>query len=170
VQRSTGQFGVARAQGKGIPRPRRATERAKTWLGSVFSNRIAYLGGRVTPFLIVGLGGFLGANLRFLVGGWAADRFGIAFPLGTLLINVTGCFVIGFFLTLATERLIAPPSLRLFFVTGFLGAYTTFSTFAFESVALMETRALVFAAANLVGSVLLGIAAVILGIIIARVI
>ena len=55
-------------------------------------------------------------------------------------------------------------------VTGFLGAYTTFSTFAFESVALMETRALVFAAANLVGSVLLGIAAVILGIIIARVI
>ena len=122
----------------------------------------------MTPLLVIGLGGFLGANCRFLIGGWAADRFGVTFPFGTLLINVTGCFVIGLFLTLVTERLVAPPSLRLFFVTGFLGAYTTFSTFAFESVSLMESRALLFAAANLLGSVILGVVAVIAGIMIAR--
>lgn len=122
----------------------------------------------MTKYLIIGLGGFLGANLRYLVGGWAADRLGSTFPYGTLLINVSGSFLIGLFLTLITERFTAPPGLRLFFAIGFLGAYTTFSTFSFESLALIQSRAYFAAAANLLGSLLLGMVAVLLGVIVGR--
>lgn len=120
-------------------------------------------------YLIIGLGGFLGANARYLVGGWAADRFGAAFPYGTMLINVSGSFVIGLFLTAITERFVAPPSLRLFFAIGFLGAYTTFSTFSFESLALIQERSYLAAAANMVGSVALSVLAVTLGVLIGRI-
>lgn len=122
----------------------------------------------MTPFLLIGLGGFLGANSRYLVGGWAASRFGAAFPFGTLIINLTGSFVMGLFLTLVTERFIVQPNFRLFFAVGFLGAYTTFSTFTFESVVLLQSRAYLFAAANLFGSLALGVGAVLLGVIVAR--
>lgn len=122
----------------------------------------------MTKYLIIGLGGFLGANCRYLVGGWVAERFGSTFPYGTLLINVSGSFVIGLFLTLITERFIAPPSARLFFVIGFLGAYTTFSTFSFETLALIEARSYLAATVNLVGSVALGMLAVVLGAAIGR--
>ncbi|MGH2458639.1 MAG: fluoride efflux transporter CrcB [Chloroflexota bacterium] len=151
-----------------IKRPDLSHDSSGTLPRPVACNLIARFGERMIPFLIVGLGGFLGANCRALVGGWAGERFGVGFPFGTLLINVTGCFVIGLFLTLLSERLAVPPSLRLFFVTGFLGAYTTFSTFAFESVSLLESRALLFAAANLLGSVLLGVIAVLAGIMVSR--
>lgn len=122
----------------------------------------------MTPFLVIGLGGFLGANARYLVGGWAAERLGVTFPYGTLLINVTGSFIIGLFLTLATERFVVNPNARLFFAVGFLGAYTTFSTFTFESLALLQTRAYLFAAGNLAGSLLLGMVAVALGVVVGR--
>src|SRR5579859_415069 len=92
------------------------------------------------PYLVIGIGGFLGATARFLVAGWVAARLGTTFPYGTLLINVTGSFVIGLFLTIVAERVVAPTNLRLFFVTGFLGAYTTFSTFSYESLALIQIR------------------------------
>ena len=62
------------------------------------------LGTELTTFLMIGVGAFLGANLRFIVGGWAADQLGLDFPYGTLIINVTGSFVIGVFLTLLTGR------------------------------------------------------------------
>lgn len=132
------------------------------------SHAVTHLGGPLTPFLMIGLGGFLGANCRYLVGGWAADRFGAAFPYGTLLINVTGSFIIGLFLTLITDRFVVHPSVRLFFVIGFLGAYTTFSTFTFESVALLQSRAYLLAATNLFGSLFLGVLAVMLGVIVGR--
>lgn len=122
----------------------------------------------MTTLLLVGLGGFLGASCRYLVGAWAADRLGIGFPYGTLLINVTGCFAIGLFLTVATDRLVIPPSARLFFAVGFVGAYTTFSTYTFESLALLQARAYLLAAANLIGSVVLGMLAVTLGVILGR--
>src|SRR5687768_414186 len=80
------------------------------------------------PILAVSLGGILGANARYLVGVYVAERFGTAFPYGTLLINISGSLAIGFFLTLATERFQVDPLWRLFFATGFLGAYTTFSS------------------------------------------
>jgi CrcB protein len=122
----------------------------------------------LTPFLLIGLGGFLGANCRYLIAGWAAERFGVAFPYGTLLINITGSFIIGLFLTMVTERFIVHPNARLFFAVGFLGAYTTFSTFTFESLALLQSRAYVFAAANMLGSLVLGIVAVTLGTVVGR--
>ncbi len=120
-------------------------------------------------YLLVGLGGFLGANARYVVGGWVAERYGSAFPYGTLVINVTGSFIIGFFLTLVTERFVVHPNWRLFFAIGFLGAYTTFSTFTFESIALLQDQAWVAGLANLGGSLLLGLIAVGAGIALARV-
>ena len=119
-------------------------------------------------YLLIGLGGFLGANARYLLGGWVADRLGPSFPYGTLVINVTGSFVIGLFLSLITERFHAPPGLRLFFAIGFLGAYTTFSTFTYESLALFEARAYVAASANVIGSVVIGLIAVAVGVVVGR--
>jgi CrcB protein len=119
-------------------------------------------------FLLIGLGGFLGANARYLIGGWVADRLSPSFPYGTLVINVSGSFVIGLFLALITERFSAPAGLRLFFAIGFLGAYTTFSTFSFESLALIQDRAYLAAAANVVGSVVLSLLAVTVGAVIGR--
>lgn len=128
------------------------------------------MGSDATKYLIIGVGGFLGANARYLVGGWVADWLGATFPYGTALINVTGSFIIGLFLTLITERFIAPPSARLFFAVGFLGAYTTFSTFTFESLTLIQSRAYLAALIYVAGSVILGLTAVTLGIIVGRIV
>ena len=117
--------------------------------------------------LWVGLGGFLGANARYLLGGWIAARYGTLFPLGTFVINVTGSFILGFFLTLAQERVLIHPNVRLLFAVGFVGAYTTFSTFEYESMRLLQDGELLWALINLVGSVLTGSVAVLVGIILA---
>jgi fluoride exporter len=119
-------------------------------------------------YLIIGIGGFLGAIARYLLAGWAAQRFGSEFPYGTLIINVSGCFVIGLFLTAITGRFAPPPELRLFFAVGFLGAYTTFSTFSFETLALLQSGSYLLAMANLVGSLALGMLAVTAGVFVAR--
>lgn len=120
------------------------------------------------PFLAVSLGGVLGANARFLVTLYVAERLGTAFPYGTLIINVTGSLVIGFFLTLATERLSLDPLWRLFFATGFLGAYTTFSSYTFEAAQLARDGAYGLAFVYLFGSVLAGMIGVFVGIIAAE--
>jgi CrcB protein len=119
---------------------------------------------RLATIAAVSAGGFLGANARYLVGLWAADRFGTAFPWGTLLINVSGSFVLGFYLTLATERFVGRSTTRLFLATGFLGAYTTFSTFSYETVQMAAAGAVLPAAGYVAGSLLLGIAAAVAGI------
>ncbi len=98
-------------------------------------------GGRaesLLPYLAISAGAALGANLRSLLGLWVAARWVGALPLGTLLINLTGSFVIGCFLGALGRRFREPPFVRLFFATGFLGAYTTFSSFSAETVALLE--------------------------------
>jgi fluoride exporter len=118
----------------------------------------------VAAVLWVGVGGFLGANARYLLGGWIASRYGTLFPLGTFVINITGSFILGFFLTLAQERLIVNPNARLFFAVGFVGAYTTFSTFEYESIRLLQNRELFFGLVNVVGSILTGALAVLGGI------
>ena len=97
-----------------------------------------------------------------------AERLGTAFPYGTLLINVTGSLVIGFFLTLATERFSLDPLWRLFFATGFLGAYTTFSSYTFEAAQLIRDGAYGLAFVYLFGSVLAGMVGVFAGIIAAE--
>jgi fluoride exporter len=119
-------------------------------------------------YLLIGIGGFLGANARYLLGGWIAERYGMSFPYGTMAINVSGSVVIGFFLALASERFIIHPNWRLFFAIGFLGGYTTFSTFSFETFALLQQRAFLLALANALGSVVLGQMGVLVGIILAR--
>src|SRR5215467_10559951 len=108
-------------------------------------------------YLLVGIGGFLGANARYLVAHWIGMRYGTSFPYGTLVINVSGSFVIGLFLVLVTERFLVDPNWRLFFSVGFLGAYTTFSTFSFESLTLIENGFWLLSLLNIVGSVVLGL-------------
>src|SRR6266542_3491978 len=119
------------------------------------------------PFLAISLGGILGANARYLVSLYIAERFGTAFPYGTFLINVTGSLVIGFFLTLATERLAIDPLWRLFFATGFLGAYMTFSTYTYEAALLLRDGEYGPALVYLFGSVLVGLLGVVAGIAVA---
>jgi CrcB protein len=118
--------------------------------------------------LVVGAGGFVGAISRYAVGLAVATFWTHRFPLATLLINVTGSFVLGLFSTLAVERVPIDPRLRLFVATGFVGAYTTFSTFEYETQRLVETGAARWGLLNVVGSVVAGYAAVQLGVWIAR--
>jgi CrcB protein len=121
------------------------------------------------PYLLVGIGGFFGANARFLVGTWAARTFDTRFPLGTFLVNVSGCFVIGILGTLILERLIGrPDQVQLLLVIGFLGAYTTFSSFAFENDALFAGGHWHIAALYITLSVLVGLLAARAGVLLAR--
>jgi CrcB protein len=119
-------------------------------------------------YLLVGLGGFLGTNARYLVANCIGGRFGTSFPYGTLVINVSGSFIIGLFLILITERFLVHPHWRLFFAVGFLGGYTTFSTFSFESLALIQNGYWRLALINVIGSVMLGLGATLCGVALAR--
>ena len=107
--------------------------------------------------LFVALGGAIGSATRYLVGGWFAARFGAAFPYGTFVINVTGSFFVGLFLAYAQERVSLSPYWRLFFAVGFVGGYTTFSTFSLETVLLIERNAYGAALTYVVGSVAAGV-------------
>ncbi|HZO80349.1 MAG TPA: fluoride efflux transporter CrcB [Candidatus Binataceae bacterium] len=115
-------------------------------------------------FLWVGLGGFFGANARYLLGGWVASRLGVGFPYGTYIINVTGSFILGFFLAFAQDRPWVAPPARLLFAVGFVGAYTTFSTFEYESIRLLQDGELLLSVVYLLGSVVSGALAAIAGI------
>ncbi|MGB9632146.1 MAG: fluoride efflux transporter CrcB [Chloroflexaceae bacterium] len=117
----------------------------------------------------IALGAALGANLRYGLSTWAAQRFGTAWPYGTFLVNVLGCLVIGILLTLAATRLSLSEPLRLFLVTGLLGGFTTFSTFGYESFTLITRGDWLGAGLYIGGSVIVGLAAVFLGASLARV-
>lgn len=110
--------------------------------------------------IVVGAGGFVGAALRYLVGAVVHHLWPGPFPAGTFLINVTGCFAIGFLAVLAVERLGLGPDARLFWIAGVLGGYTTFSTFGYETIALARDGSYGFAAINVIGQVALGLLAV----------
>jgi len=111
----------------------------------------------------VGVGGFFGAVARYGLGGFLSERAHGAFPWETFIINASGCFALGFVFTLLTERFLPHPTLRIALTVGFLGAYTTFSTFAFETMRLTEDGAMLIAAANIFGSVSAGLLAVYAG-------
>ena len=118
--------------------------------------------------LWVGIGGFVGANARYALGRLLAGRVGDGFPLATLLVNLSGSFAIGVVLTLLTERWVADPAWRLLIVVGFLGGYTTFSAYAYETLALIERDHWWRAAAYVLSSNLVGLLACAGGIALAR--
>jgi len=119
-------------------------------------------------YLIIGLGGFLGAVARYAVSFWIGQRWGKSFPLGTFVINVSGSFFIGLIMSLFTERLMVNPQWRLFLAVGFLGAYTTFSTFEFETGSLIKDGEWLIAATNVVFSVIAGFVALKIGDLLAK--
>lgn len=114
--------------------------------------------------LWISMGAVLGANLRYWVGDWAAQRFGSGFPYGTMLINLTGSFLLGLIVSMSMENFIIDPRLRLLLTVGFLGSYTTFSTYAYESIALISQGQWGLGLFNLIGSSLLGALFAVLGI------
>ncbi len=113
--------------------------------------------------LAVGLGGFVGAIARYLLTLWLIKVAGRAFPWGTLLVNVLGCLLIGLLMQLALSRPWFSAPLRLLLVTGFLGSLTTFSTFSFETLDLVDRGAWWLAAGNVLLNLVLGLAAVLAG-------
>jgi fluoride exporter len=119
-------------------------------------------------FLLISIGAVLGANARYLVGVWAAARFGIGFPYGTALVNISGSLILGFLVAWGSARSGLSPELRLLVAVGFLGSYTTFSSFAVESVLQKENVNFVSALFNIFVNNGLGIVAAWVGIEIAR--
>jgi CrcB protein len=110
--------------------------------------------------VLVGIGGFMGAIARRVVDLWVSDRSGSAFPLGTLVVNLSGAFLLGLLFAWAVERDVLPREIRGPVLIGFIGAYTTFSTWMLESMRLFEDGAWLLAALNLVGPMVLGMLAV----------
>jgi len=119
-------------------------------------------------FLLIGIGAVLGANARYLIGLWAGNRLGADFPYGTLIVNVLGSFVLGFLLTLGTGRLQLSPEARLLLAVGFLGSFTTFSSYAVESMNLWRDAGAWRGLLNVVGNNLAGLLAAIMGAAVAR--
>lgn len=116
----------------------------------------------------VAIAGALGALARYSLGGFIANRSKTPFPVETLVINVSGSLILGFVFVLLTERFLPHPALRTALTVGFLGAYTTFSTFSFETLRLIEDGAVALAVANVVASVVAGLVAVYLGTVVGR--
>ena len=120
------------------------------------------------PYLLVGAGGFIGANARFVIARVLGAAVGTSFPLGTFVVNMSGCFLLGM-LGALLSRSVVPDSdaLRLALGVGFLGAFTTFSTFSMETHALFEDGSWLVATANMFGSLFLGLVALRAGIVLA---
>ncbi len=117
--------------------------------------------------LIVGAGGFVGAVLRFWVSGWVHRLLPALFPFGTLAVNVIGSFCLGLVMSLSETWVIAP-ALRVFLTIGLLGAFTTFSTFSYETLALFQERSFLLGFLNVAVSLFLGLGAALAGIIVGR--
>ena len=120
-----------------------------------------------TRVIVLSIGGILGVNARYWLGVWINRWTSPQFPWATVIINVTGSFLIGF-LTIVLTRWTLHPNVRLMVITGFLGGYTTFSTFENDAVILWERGEGILMAANLIGSVTAGFGAVVLGTALAR--
>jgi CrcB protein len=119
-------------------------------------------------YLVVLAGAGLGGLARYVAGTWIMEKYGGRFPLGTLVINVTGSFLIGLLMTLLTEQLHPHPNWRLFLVVGVLGGYTTFSSFEYEIYQAVREGARWMALAYMTASVGVGYGGVWLGSVLAR--
>ncbi|MEP7129269.1 MAG: fluoride efflux transporter CrcB [Chitinophagales bacterium] len=118
--------------------------------------------------LIVGLGGFLGTVARFLSQQLVYKFYPVVFPYGTLVVNITGCFLIGIFYALSERGNVLSPDWRMFLTTGFCGGFTTFSAFTYESVQLINNKDYLYLAIYASVSVAAGIAATFAGIWLAK--
>ena len=123
----------------------------------------------MTPqfILSVAAGGAIGSVARYLVGTWSSKMF-INFPWGTLIINVTGSFLIGLFVGLFATKWDLPQAARIFLIVGICGGYTTFSTFSLDSFRLMERGEALAAGAYMIGSVVLSLGALIAAMLVVR--
>jgi CrcB protein len=110
-------------------------------------------------YLLIGAGGALGSAARYWVGSTISSRAGTRFPYGTLVINLTACLVIGFTLTYFGKRADLSAAWRFLVAIGFIGAYSTFSTYEWETLSTMRSGAFLLAALYAVGSLVLGLAA-----------
>ena len=122
----------------------------------------------IKDILVISLGAIFGANARWMISRYLAKAIGPWFPYGTLVINVSGSFIVGFFMIWATERALLDPRWRLLIVVGFCGAFTTFSSFAYETMALFEQGQWVLTATNFVSNNLLCLLAAFGGVALAR--
>ena len=118
--------------------------------------------------LVISIGAIFGANARWIISRYLAKVIGPVFPYGTLVINIVGSFIVGFFMVWATERVLLDPRWRLLVVVGFCGALTTFSSFAFETMAYFEHGQWALMLTNFVSNNVLCLAAAIGGIALAR--
>ncbi len=119
-------------------------------------------------FLAISLAAIVGANLRYAMGRLSARELGTVFPYGTLAINILGSFIVGFFIIWTTERVLVDPRWRLLVAVGFCGSFTTFSTYAFETMSYFERGQWTLMLANILGNNLLCLGGALAGMAVAR--
>jgi len=122
----------------------------------------------IKDVFVISLGAIFGANARWVISRYLAKAIGPVFPYGTLVINVAGSFVVGFFMIWASERVLLDPGWRLLIVVGFCGAFTTFSSFAFETMAYLQQGQWALMMTNFVSNNLLCLGAALGGMALAR--
>jgi CrcB protein len=115
------------------------------------------------PLLFIGIGGGLGSMLRYLLQVFVGRHVPIVFPLGTFLVNCSGCFLIGMFYSLSTKYTGISPEWRLFLITGICGGYTTFSTYSYDGLVLLREGSTLHFLLYMIGSVVLGLMATFAG-------
>jgi CrcB protein len=140
-------------------------ETGRLWPSSI---RSAVLEVHIINYLYIGIGGFLGAITRYAVGGCIMSSGRFIFPMGTFIINATGSLLLGLLFGVSVKHLALDSSWRIFFGIGFLGAYTTFSTFSLETMRLIENGSFALALLNIFGSVLVSLLAVYIGLLLGR--
>jgi len=123
----------------------------------------------VRDFVIVSIGAIVGGNARWVISRYAARLLGPVFPYGTLIINIAGSLIVGFFIIWTSERVLVDPRWRLLIVVGFCGAFSTFSSYAFETMAYFEQGQWALMLANVLSNNLLCLGAVLAGMVLARV-
>ena len=118
--------------------------------------------------VFVGLGGFIGASTRYLISLYASKLFTSKIPIGTLTVNILGSLIIGIVMELTLKTSLISPHMKLFLTTGFLGGLTTFSTFSYETMELIEKGELLLAIFNIAFNLLLSLGGAILGMVIIK--
>jgi CrcB protein len=127
------------------------------------------VGVKLQKYLLIAIGGALGSLTRYLVGSTIVNRMGTRFPYGTFVINITACLIVGFFLAAVGQRAEVNPAWRFLIPIGFVGAYSTFSTFEWETFVHLQTGDFLIAALYVSLSILVGLVAVWLGVVLARI-